>query len=107
MYSQLKTWLYDGGKDVHAAFALTGEHISDPITKVYGHEPTTEYTATQIAETNVAKRQYQKEYMEYWNSTASQTGTGRPVDAVITPLAPYAAARPGMYDYYGTCPCTD
>ena len=40
--------------------------------------------------------------MEYWNSTASHTGTGSPVDAIVTPLAPFAAARPGMYDYYGT-----
>jgi amidase len=61
-----------------------------------------EYTASEIAAVNVAKRAFQKEYMEYWNSTTSLTGTGRPVDAVITPLAPFAAARPDMYDYYGT-----
>jgi hypothetical protein len=40
--------------------------------------------------------------MEYWNETASHTGTGRPVDAIISPLAPFAAARPDMYDYIGT-----
>jgi amidase len=62
----------------------------------------TEYTASQIAAANVAKRQYQKEYMEYWNSTSALTGTGHPVDAIIAPLAPFAAARPDMYDYYGT-----
>lgn len=37
--------------------------------------------------------------MEYWNSTAELTGTGRPVDAVISPLAPFAAARPEKYTY--------
>lgn len=62
-----------------------------------------QYTASQIAAVNVAKRAYQKEYMDYWNSTASLTGTGRPVDAVIAPLAPFAAARPDMYNYYGMC----
>jgi amidase len=61
-----------------------------------------EYTASQIAANNVAKRAYQKEYMEYWNSTSELTGTGRPVDALIAPLAPFAAARPDMYTYYGT-----
>ena len=71
-----------------------------PISKVYGSVPGTEFTASQIAETNVAKRAYQKEYMDYWNSTASLTGTGRPVDAVLMPLAPFAAARPSMYDYF-------
>jgi hypothetical protein len=40
--------------------------------------------------------------MDYWNSTSSVTGTGRPVDAIVAPLAPFAAARPDMYDYYGT-----
>jgi amidase len=98
----LKSWLYDGGKDIHSAFALSGEPMSMPISRVYGSAPGTEFTASQIAETNVAKRAYQKEYMDYWNSTASLTGTGRPVDAVITPLAPFAAARPDMYDYYST-----
>ena len=39
--------------------------------------------------------------MEYWNSTKGQTDTGRPVDALIVPLAPFAAARPGTYSYYG------
>ena len=57
--------------------------------------------ATQIAETNVAKREYQKEYMDYWNSTKDITGTGRPVDAVIAPLAPFPAARRERYSYYG------
>jgi amidase len=71
------------------------------ISSTYGKlKP--EYTASEIATVNVLKRQYQKEYMEYWNSTASLTGTGRPVDAIIAPLAPFAAARPDMYDYYGT-----
>ena len=39
--------------------------------------------------------------MEYWNSTKDQTGTGRPVDAVIMPVAPFAAARPEQFKYYG------
>jgi amidase len=71
------------------------------ISATYG-KLKTEYTASEIAAVNVDKRQHQKEYMEYWNSTASFTGTGRPVDAIIAPLAPFAAARPDMYDYYGT-----
>lgn len=73
-----------------------------PVASFYGIKKE-QYTASQISAINILKRQYQKEYMEYWNSTASHTGTGRPVDAIISPLAPFAAARPDMYDYYGTC----
>jgi amidase len=85
---------------VHAAFGLSGEPMCAPVASFYGTKQE-QYTASQISAINVLKRQYQKEYMEYWNSTASNTGTGRPVDAVISPLAPFAAARPDMYDYYG------
>ena len=60
-----------------------------------------EASASKISENNIAKREYQKDYMEYWNSTASSTTTGRPVDAIIAPLAPFAAARPDRYKYYG------
>jgi amidase len=60
-----------------------------------------QYTASQIAANNVAQRELKKEYLDYWNSTASKTSTGKPVDGVISPAAPFAAARPGMYAYYG------
>ena len=75
--------------------------MASQISSVYGTLKK-EYTASEIAAVNVAKRAYQKEYMEYWNSTSSLTGTGRPIDAIVAPLAPFAAARPDMYGYYGT-----
>ena len=96
-----KTWIYDGGKDVHEAFALSGEAISPQVKMSYGEKPGQQFTAAQIAANNVEKRRFQKEYMEYWNSTASETGTSRPVDGVISPVAPYPAARPELYRYVG------
>ena len=39
--------------------------------------------------------------MEYWNGTAAMSGTGRPVDAIVIPVAPFAAAREKKYKYYG------
>ena len=95
----LASWFFDGGADVHKAFSLSGEPPSQQIMYKGGPEP--EMGATKIAETNVAKREYQKEYMEYWNRTADATGSNRPVDAVIMPLAPFPAARPERYKYYG------
>ena len=70
------------------------------ISGMYG-EKRAEVSASKIAANNIAKREYQKEYMEYWNSTAHSTSTGRPVDAIIAPLAPFAAAKPTRYKYYG------
>ncbi|KAI4129007.1 MAG: hypothetical protein LQ338_002474 [Usnochroma carphineum] len=98
-----KAWTYDKGADIRSAFALSGEPMAPQISGTYGadfaDEPAKD--ATHIAANNVAKREYQKEYMEYWNSTAELTGTGTPVDVVIAPVAPFAAARPNRYDYYG------
>ena len=80
---------------------MSGEPIAPQVAASYGDKPTEQWKASQIAKNNVAKREYQKEYMEYWNSTETLTGTGRPVDALIIPAAPFTAARPTKYAYYG------
>ena len=97
----LKTWTYDGGTDVHSAFSLSSEPIIPQISSLYGSCPTPPKTAIDIAAVNRDLRTYKKEYMDYWNSTASLTGTGRPVDAFVMPVAPFAAARPERYRYLG------
>jgi amidase len=94
-----KSWIFDGGKDVKAAFALSGEPMSDQVKFYKSLEK--EFTASEIAATNVELRGLKKEYLDYWNSTTEKTSTGRPVDAVISPLAPFPAARPGKFTYYG------
>ena len=93
----VKCWGFDGGADARKDFALSGEENA-PQVMVPSHP---EANASDIMATNIAKREAQKEYMEYWNSSASRTDTGRPVDAIICPLAPFAAARPAQYTYYG------
>ena len=86
---------------MHAAFGLSGESIAPQVSLSYGTAPSGEMNASKIAATNVAKREFQKEYMEYWNSTKDLTNTGRPIDAFITPVAPFTAARPETFKYYG------
>lgn len=94
------TWAYDSGRDCNAAFALSNEPPAPQLATLFDQNAP-EFTASQIAENNVAHRQLKKQYLDYWSSTEAVTGTGRPVDAVISPVAPFAAARPGMYAYYG------
>ena len=93
-----KTWAYDGGRDCHAAFQLSGEEPVPQIWDMY-RELQPEYTATDIAANNVDKRNLQKVYMEYWNSTATKTHTGRPADCILMPANPFAAARPEGHRY--------
>jgi amidase len=92
-------WVYDAGKDVRSAFQLSGEPMAPQVS--FYQTLKEEYGASKVAATNVEMRRLKKEYMEYWNSTAEGTGTGRPIDAVICPVAPFPAARKEKYTYYG------
>jgi amidase len=95
---QAKAYDMDGGADFRHHFGLSGE---TQAPQVIVQENGTQLTASEIAALNVAKREYQKEYMDYWNSTAALTGTSRPVDGFFCPLAPHAAVIPGQYKNVG------
>ncbi|KAF7511208.1 hypothetical protein GJ744_005105 [Endocarpon pusillum] len=94
------SWKYDGGADIHSAMALSGEPLAQQLF-LFGDKPEKQYSAAEISANNVALREWRKQYMDYWNSTTELTGTGRPVDGVITAVAPFAAAPPLGYTYYG------
>ncbi len=58
-------------------------------------------TAYQLWQLHKRKLQLRQEYLEYWEGTKRSTGTGRPVDAIIAPCAPYAAPPHGTNWYVG------
>lgn len=87
----------DGGADLNHHFGLSGESKAAQVIINDG----VSISMTELAALNVAKREYQKRYMDYWNSTAELTGTGRPVDGLFCPLAPHAAVIPKEYHYVG------
>ncbi|KAL5350792.1 hypothetical protein ACLOAV_004363 [Pseudogymnoascus australis] len=97
----LKTWIFDGGLDVHTHMGLAGEPLDPAISTIYGSEPVREFQASEIAKVNVQIREYRKQYSDYWNSTAALTGTGEVVDAFIMPVTPFPAATPMDYPHYG------
>ena len=41
------------------------------------------------------RNELRKKHFDLWQSTANITGSGRPVDAIITPVAPYASVPHG------------
>ncbi|PLN81992.1 amidase [Aspergillus taichungensis] len=88
----------DGGADIQHHIQLSGE-MNPPQTIV--DADAAHLNAQELAALNVEKREYQKLYMDYWNSTAELTGTGRPVDGVISPCAPHAAVLPLKYRHVG------
>ncbi|KAJ8595435.1 general amidase [Rhizopogon salebrosus TDB-379] len=57
-------------------------------------------TAYQLWQQQKLRRDTRKEYLDHWEATASETGTGRPVDAIICPTAGYAAHPHGKSIYH-------
>ena len=54
------------------------------------------YELWQVQKRKLGLRQ---EYLNHWNSTVALTGTGRPVDAIISPMAAYVAPPHGNNKY--------
>ncbi|KAH9891213.1 general amidase [Cubamyces lactineus] len=52
-------------------------------------------TAYELWELHKEKRALRKSHIDHWEATAAKTGTGRPVDAIISPAAAYAACPHG------------
>jgi amidase len=75
--------------------------MSNQVAQTFGREQRPESSASQIAALNVKRREYLKEYMDYWNSTSALNDLQEPVAAVIAPVSPFAAPLPEKFSYYG------
>ncbi|KAF8176805.1 general amidase [Pholiota molesta] len=53
-------------------------------------------SAYELWQVQKRKRDIRQEYLDYWNATVAVTGTGRPVDAIISPCAAYVAPPHGL-----------
>ena len=94
----LQVATYDGGADIHDALDLSGEPPIPQIQSLYGKRGD-QMNASEIAKTNVRKRNAQKSYLEFWNRKETELGCN--VDAIISPVAPWSANRPEKYIYFG------
>lgn len=54
-------------------------------------------TVCQLWQVQKERKVIRTAYLEPWNNTVASTGTGRPVDAIICPVAPFAAPPHGSY----------
>ncbi|CAZ84548.1 unnamed protein product [Tuber melanosporum] len=93
----------DGGAHTRRNHALSGEQVLPQIAASFSttlgslHEK----SMTELWDLHVRKLTFQDAYQTYWNSTASLTKTGRPVDALILPWAPSASYPPEKFCYLG------
>jgi len=96
-------WGADGGEDFQKDAAPTGEPVlgtmlpgtEKDIPDPPAYRAKGKKDAYQLWQVQKQKRLLRKQYLDRWQATVDVTGTGRPMDAVISPAAPYAAPPHG------------
>ncbi|KAG6863531.1 hypothetical protein C0993_011189 [Termitomyces sp. T159_Od127] len=72
------------------------EFTETDTTSILTKAPTSAYQLWQL---HKKKRDLRQSYLEHWLATVGETGTGRPVDAIISPVAPFTAVPHGEDRY--------
>ncbi|KAJ4485909.1 general amidase [Lentinula aciculospora] len=100
-------WDAGSAEDFDVVTALTSEPVIASMSPSDG-EPTVDIinrnkvavapgiSAYHLWQTHKKKRILREEYLQLWEDTIQVTGTGRAVDAIISPAAPYTATRHGQ-----------
>jgi amidase len=97
-------WAAAGQED---ALAVTSQ-IGEPVLKSMADTDTTEgatyigskgTSAFELFKIQKKRAVLRKEYLDHWQSTRMSTSTGRPVDAIISPVAPFPPPPHGLYRY--------
>ncbi|THH06326.1 hypothetical protein EW145_g4166 [Phellinidium pouzarii] len=78
------------GEPVLSTMALEGEPVGEWLAP-----PKKGISAYALWQLQKKKSELRKAHLDLWESTRSLTGTGRPVDAIISPVVPYAATPHG------------
>jgi amidase len=89
----LQTQLYflDAGKEYFETLAESGEPAVPQSEWIFSHARDKPYSAGEIFELNLARDAFRADALAHWNQTQLRTSTGRPVDAIISPVAPTLA----------------
>jgi amidase len=93
----------DGGEDIRRSCQESGEPVMYSLMDE-GQEEGAEKKGSSVYESwQVGKERdiYRKQHLDHWQATVSQTGTGRPVDAVLAPVSNLASCPHNRNDYVG------
>ncbi|GLB42408.1 putative amidase [Lyophyllum shimeji] len=111
IYKNAETiFVADGGHDYRVQCELSGEPLIETmVPPTDAHESTLSepFVKTLVGEAarlgaydlwqlQKEKRELRKSHLDHWERTVSRTGTGRPVDAIISPAVAYTAVPHGL-----------
>ena len=90
-----------GEEDFQEVIKATGEPLLysmkgvEHTTKDFMDFPKTGITAYQLWQVHKRRLALRKAYLDHWEATAKKTSSGRPYDAIIAPVAPWASTIHG------------
>ncbi|KAJ6520067.1 general amidase [Mycena sanguinolenta] len=97
-------WGSASSEDFRTALASSGEPLITSMKLLHEEGDTPFLVSSDITLSAFAlwqlhkkKRDLREEHFKHWADTVTQTGTGRPVDAIISPVAPHTALRHGWH----------
>ncbi|CEL63928.1 Acetamidase OS=Emericella nidulans (strain FGSC A4 / ATCC 38163 / CBS 112,46 / NRRL 194 / M139) GN=amdS PE=2 SV=1 [Rhizoctonia solani AG-1 IB] len=97
-----KLILLDGGEAIRTILAESGEPAMPPMAQLLGeHLRAEKFTLSQSWEGNTQRDQFRAQVLKHWNDTALRSKSGRPVDAILCPVAPTLAAPHGTTRWVG------
>jgi amidase len=101
---QFEIWGAGATEDYKAVTSVTGEPILYSMAEESSQNNAvlcTDLTASayQLWQVQKERAALRKEYLDHWEATIDQTETGRPVDAILAPCAPFAAPLHGTNEY--------
>ncbi|KAH9474405.1 Acetamidase [Psilocybe cubensis] len=100
-------WAAGAYEDYHTSVLPSGEPLIQNMSTTAERAPFSgpavrpfvkaeSVTAYQLWQVQRRRTELRQEYLDHWNSTAAYTGTGRPVDVIISPCAAHVAPPHGM-----------
>lgn len=89
----------DGGVHIRKETDATGETLF-PYMENYGTTP--EMGVAELWKLQAERTSLIKKFLDRWNSTAEETGNGKPIDCIILPATPFPGNPNGKFhDYVG------
>jgi len=97
----LKLYFLDGGEEYRET--LKGEPAVPQSQWILSQVPNAgkPFTVSEIFKLNLAREKFRSKVAAHWNETRQRTATGRPVDAVLSPVAPTLAPPHDTTSWWG------
>jgi amidase len=99
---QVKLYLLDGGAEYHKTMQKSGEPAVQQTAWILDHaQGRGDYTVAEIFSLNLDRETFRAKALMHWNATQQRTTTGRPVDAILCPVAPTLAPPHDTTSWWG------